>query len=72
MYGSCKVYKIVTDALPSVRPILSSIATPTYKLSKFLVPMLEPVTTNEYTTKDSFIFEAELQFFFQFSSDLVN
>ena len=42
MFGSAKVHKIVTDGLPSFRPILSAIGTPTYKLVKFLVPMLEP------------------------------
>ena len=53
MYGVAKVDKIVTDGLPSFRPILSAIGTPTYKLAKFLVPILEPLTTNEYTIKDS-------------------
>ena len=38
MYGLAKVHKIVTDGLPSFRPILSAIGTPTYKLAKFLVP----------------------------------
>ena len=61
MYGLAKVHKIVRDGLPSFRPILSAIGTPTYKLAKFLVPILEPVTTNEYTIKDSFTFAEELQ-----------
>ena len=63
MYGSAKVHKIVTDGLPSPRPILSVIGTPTYKLAKFLVLMLEPLTTNEYTIKDSFTFAEELPSF---------
>ena len=63
IYGLAKVHKIVTDGLPSFRPILSAISTPTYKLAKFLVPMLEPLTTNEYTIKDSFTFAKELQSF---------
>ena len=63
MYGSAKVHKFVTDGLPSFRPILSAINTPTYKLAKFLAPMLEPLTTNEYTIKDSFTFAEELQSF---------
>ena len=54
MDGSAKVHKIVTDGLPSFKPILSAIKTPTYKLAKFLVPMLEPLITNEYIIKDSF------------------
>ena len=63
MYGLAKVNKIVTDGLPSFRPILSAIGTPTYNLAKFLVPILEPQTTNEYTIKDSFRFAEELQSF---------
>ena len=34
--------------------------TPTYKLSKFLVPILKPLTTNESTVKDSFHFPEEI------------
>ena len=63
MYGLAKVHKVATDDLPSFRPILSAIGTPTYKLAKFLVPILEPLTTNEYTIKDSFTFAEELQSF---------
>ena len=63
MYGFAKVHKIVADDLPSFRPILSAIGAPTYKLAKFLVPILEPLTTNEYTSKDSFTFAEELQSF---------
>ena len=63
MYDLAKVHKIFTDGFPSFRPILSAIGTPTYKLAKFLVPKLKPLTTNEYTIKDSFIFAEELQSF---------
>ena len=63
MYGLAEVRKIGTDGLPSFRPILSAIGRPTYKLSKFLVPILEPLTTNQYTIKDSFTFAEELQSF---------
>ena len=63
MYGLTKVHKIVTDGLPFFRPILSAIGTPTYKLAKFLIPVLEPLTTNEYNIKDSFTFAEELQSF---------
>ena len=41
MYGSAKVHKIVTNGLPSIKTILFTTSTPTYKLKKFLVPMLE-------------------------------
>ena len=60
MYVLAKVHKTVTDGLPSFRPILPVIGTPTYKLAKFLVQIL---TTNEYTIKDSFTFAEELQSF---------
>ena len=63
MYGLAKVHKIVTDGLPSFRPILSATSTPTYNLAKFLVPILVPLTTNEYSIKDSFTFPEELQSF---------
>ena len=60
MYGSCKVHKAsVGNCLP-FRPILSALNTPTYKLAKFLVPILKPLTTNEFTVKDSFHFAEEI------------
>ena len=63
IYCLAKVHKIVTDGLPSFRPILSAISTPTYKFAKLLVPILEPLTSNEYTIKDSFTFPEDLQSF---------
>ena len=58
-YGSAIVRKIVTDGLPSFKPILSAMDIPIYKLAKFLVPMLELLTINEYTVKDSPTFAEE-------------
>ena len=63
MYSLAKVHKIVRDGLPSCRPTFSAIGTPTYKLAKLLIPILEPLTTNEYTIKDSFTFAEKLQSF---------
>ena len=63
MYGLAKFHNIFTGGPPSFRPILSAIGTPTYKLAKFLVPMLESLATNECTIKDSFILGGELQSF---------
>ena len=60
MYGSCKVHKKYVDGSPPFRPILSALQTPTYKLAKYLVPILEPLTTNKYTVKDSFKFATEI------------
>ena len=44
------------DNCPSFRPILPAIGTPTYYLAKFRVPILKPLTENEYTVHDSFSF----------------
>ena len=44
----------------SFRPILSAIGTPTYNLAKFLVPILSPLTVNEVTVHDSFLFAEEV------------
>ena len=54
MHGNCKVNKQQVDGCPPFRPILSALQTPTCKLAKFLVPILNPLTKNEYTVKDSF------------------
>ena len=60
MYGLAKVHKPLKNGIPSFRPILSAIGTPTYALAKFLVPMLSPLTVSEFTVKDSFTFAAEI------------
>ena len=59
MYGSCKVHKKCVDFCPPFS-LLSALKTPTYKLAKDLVPILEPVTTNKYTVKDSSNFATEI------------
>ena len=56
LYGSPKVHKPVINNCPKFRPILSTIGTPTYKLAKFLVPILSPLTSNEFSVHDSFSF----------------
>ena len=60
MCGSCKVHKAsVGNCLP-FQSILSAFNTPTYKLAKFLVPILKPLSTNEFTVKNSFHFAEEI------------
>ena len=58
LYGLCKVHKGVSadGGSPPFRPILSGINTPSYKIAKFLVPMLSELTKNKYVSKDSFEF----------------
>ena len=46
IYGLCKVHKDIIDNCPSFRPILSVVNTPTYKLAKFIVPILKSLTSN--------------------------
>ena len=60
LYGSAKVHKPLINGLPPFRPILSAIGTSTYKLAKFLVPVLSDITQNEFTVKDSFTFVDEI------------
>ena len=60
MYHYCKVHKKCVNGCLSFRPILSALQTPTYKLAKYLVPILEALTTNKYTLKDSFNFATEI------------
>ena len=60
MYGNCKGHKQQVDGCPPFRPILSALQTPTYNLAKFLVPILNPLTKDEYAVKDSFQFAEEI------------
>ena len=65
MYELCKVHKQEVDGCPPhphlpFRPILSALQTSTHTLAKFLVPILDPLTKNEYTVKDSFHFAQEI------------
>ena len=60
LYGSPKFHKPVVDNLPKFRPILSTINTPRYNLAKFLIPILEQLTYNEFTIMDSFSFAQEI------------
>ena len=59
-YGSYKLHKAwVENCLPS-QPVLLALCTPTYKLAKFPVPILKPLTTNWLTVKDSSHFKKEI------------
>ena len=54
IYGLSKVRKQLVDNCLPFRPITSAIKTTTYNLNRFLVPLLEPITTNIYAVKNSF------------------
>ena len=51
LYGQPKVHKTVINNIPQFRPILSAINTPVYKLAKYLVPILSPLTVNDSLSK---------------------
>ena len=54
------MHKPLKTGLLPFRPILSAIGTPTYKLAKFLVPLLSDKAQNEFPVKDSFTFVDEI------------
>ena len=56
-----KFTRLWEDGIPTFSPILSAIGIPTYKLAKFCGKLLKPITTNEYTIKDSFSFAKEVE-----------
>jgi len=56
LYGVPKVHKVNCPA----RPIMSAIGTFNYKLAKFLVPILQPLTGNQLTVHSSFSFVDEI------------
>ena len=60
MCGFCKVHKDIIDNFPPFWSILSAINTPTYKLTKFLVPIVKSLTSNQYTVKDTYVFAEEI------------
>ena len=51
------------NGVPKFGSILSAIGTTSYKIAKFLIPILKPLETNEYVIKDSFAFAEEVRKF---------
>ena len=56
LYGLPKIHKLNVP----LRPILSCVNHYSYKLPKFFIPLLTPISTNSFTVKDSFSFVQEL------------
>ena len=61
MYRDCKVHKQQVDGYLPFWPILLALQTPTYNLAKFLNPISNLLTENEYTVKGSFQFVEEIR-----------
>ena len=60
LYGLCKIHKSLINNCPPFGPILSAIKPPSYSIANHLVPILEPITTNKFTIKNSFEFAKEV------------
>ena len=56
LYGLPKIHK---EEVP-IRPILSACNTPAYNIAKYLVPIISPLTKNEYTVPSTFQFAKEV------------
>ena len=56
LYGLPKVHK---NNIP-LRPMLSCIDNYSYKVAKFFIPLLNPISSRAYMVKDSFSFVQEL------------
>ena len=53
MYGLPKIHKSDFSTKFQFRPILAAYNQASYKISKFLVPILAPLTTNQFTVSNS-------------------
>ena len=56
LHRLAKIRKVLEDETPSFHPILPAIGTPTHNLAKFCNRLLQSVTSNDFTIKDSFYF----------------
>ena len=62
LYGTPKVHKTKSNSeVPSFRPIVSSIGSFNYNISRFLCDMLTLFIATDYCTQDSFTFVKEVQ-----------
>ena len=56
LYGAPKIHKLSFSTEFPFRPIFAAYNTASYKLAKFLVTALSPLTTNDYTIENSYSF----------------
>ena len=47
LYGLPKIHKALVDGLPNYRPIISQIGSPTYKIVKYVLDFIPPITKND-------------------------
>ena len=60
LYGLPKIHKTNFSTEFQMRPIFAAYSTPTYKLAKFLVPLLTPFSLSQYCVKNSASFAKEI------------
>ena len=53
MYGSSKIHKPIVNGFPKLGLILPALNTDTYKWAKMFAPLLQHLTSNQFTLKDS-------------------
>ena len=63
LYGLPNIHKPILNGMLKFRSILSAINTPGYKLAKYLILNLKPLTHNNYTIHDSFAVAKEVTSF---------
>ena len=56
LYGLPKIHKVNSATQFPFRPIFAAYRNPSFSLPKFLVPILAPLTTNEFTVTNSYEF----------------
>ena len=56
----CTIWLKSISNCPAFRAILLATGTSTYNIAKFLVPILKPLTINDYTLKDTFGFSCDI------------
>ena len=61
LYGLPKIHKPDFSSKFQFRPIFAAYKTPSYNLAKYLVPILSPFTTNQYSVENSYKFAEEIQ-----------
>ena len=58
IYGTPKMHKISSsDSFPKLRPIVSSISKFNYNLAHFLCDLCSVLIPNDYSFKDTFVFQ---------------
>lgn len=55
-YSLSKVYNTIVNVLPPLKSMLSVTGKPMYRIEKFLVPILNYLTSDEFTVTESFLF----------------